>query len=270
MDIHHEMTLRACDGKLHLAPLTNPRRILDIGTGTGIWCIEMGDTYPDAEVIGNDFSPVQPNLVPRNVRFEVDDVEAPWTHPTKFDYIHCRFMAGSIADWPKLVQTCYNNLNPGGIAEFQDGDFLAYSEDGSSKDSWLEKWNIDFEKAARTGGRIVRPGRHLEDWVRAAGFEDVHHEKIRLPIGLWPKDRQMASNISGVHPELSEEPQLIYSRKQKDVGAFNLVQLKEGLEGFSLALFTRILGWAPEEVQVLLSKVRKDLDNRNIHAQNDM
>lgn len=49
-----------------------------------------------------------------------------------------------------------------------------------------------------------------------------------------------------------------------------MVQLKEGIEGFTLRLFIRILGWAPEEVQVLLSKVRKDLDNRNIHGQNDL
>lgn len=71
--------------------------------------------------------------------------------------------------------------------------------------------------------------------------------------------------------ELAEERQLMgCSCIQKDVGAFNLVQLKEGLEGFSLVLFTRVLGWSPEEVQVLLSKVRKDLENRNIHAQNDM
>ena len=48
------------------------------------------------------------------------------------------------------------------------------------------------------------------------------------------------------------------------------MQLKEGLEGFSLVLFTRILGWSPEEVQVMLSKVRKDLEDRSIHAQNDL
>ena len=195
MDIHHEMLTKMMGGRLHLAPLTNPGRILDIGTGTGIWCIEMGDAFPDAEVIGNDFSPVQPNMVPRNVKFEVDDVEAPWTHPTKFDYIHSRFMAGSIADWPKLVQTCYDNLNPGGIVEFQDGDFIIYSEDGSMRGSWLEKWNTDFERAARAGGRTGRPGIYLDDWVRAAGFEDIHSVKLRTPVGLWPKDRQMVSNI---------------------------------------------------------------------------
>ena len=48
------------------------------------------------------------------------------------------------------------------------------------------------------------------------------------------------------------------------------MQLNEGLEGFSLALFTRVLGWRPDEVQVLLSKVSKDLNDKNIHAQNDM
>ena len=209
--------------------------------------MEMGDCYPDAEIFGNDFSPVQPSWVPKNVRFEVDDVESPWAHPEKFDYIHSRFMAGAVADWPKLVERCYENLKPGGIVEFQDGDFVTYSEDGSAKGSWLEKWNIDFANAAKISGRIVQPGPQLEDWVRAAGFEDVHHERVRLPLGLWPKDKKM-----------------------KEVGAFNLVQLKEGLEGFSMALFTRVLGWSPDEVRILLSKVSKDLSDKNIHAQNDM
>lgn len=31
-------------GKLHFAPLKNPKRILDLGTGTGIWAIDAG-TY---------------------------------------------------------------------------------------------------------------------------------------------------------------------------------------------------------------------------------
>ncbi len=50
-----------CDAHLHLAPLDNPRRILDIGTGTGIWAIQMADDYPDCTVIGTDLSPVQPS-----------------------------------------------------------------------------------------------------------------------------------------------------------------------------------------------------------------
>ncbi len=46
--------------KLFFAPLDKPERILDIGTGTGIWAIEMGDEFPDASVIGTDLSATQP------------------------------------------------------------------------------------------------------------------------------------------------------------------------------------------------------------------
>jgi hypothetical protein len=59
------------------------------------------------QILGNDLSPIQPQFVPPNVRFEVDDVEQPWIFNTKFDYIHCRYMAGSIADWPGLVARAY-------------------------------------------------------------------------------------------------------------------------------------------------------------------
>ena len=61
-------------GALHRAPLQTPQRILDIGTGTGRWAIDMGkmlsteelmhantfagDEYPSAEVIAPLHSPV--------------------------------------------------------------------------------------------------------------------------------------------------------------------------------------------------------------------
>ena len=166
----------------------------------------MGDLFPDSEIIGNDFSPVQPNMVPRNVKFEVDDVEAPWTHQEKFDYIHCRFMAGSISDFPKLIRTCYEFLKPGGIAEFQDGDFRIYSEDGSYTGTWFEKWNLEFERSGVVAGRTIRPGPNFHEWFVDAGFEDIHVRKERLPVGVWPKDKHMASNTPHLPLILPEDP----------------------------------------------------------------
>lgn len=58
--------------KLHLAPINeHPQKILDMGTGSGIWAIDMADKYPTAEVIGVDTAPVQPTLLPPNLIFEV-------------------------------------------------------------------------------------------------------------------------------------------------------------------------------------------------------
>lgn len=41
MDIEHQNQKIQMDGKLHLCPLDDPKEILDVGTGTGIWAMEM-------------------------------------------------------------------------------------------------------------------------------------------------------------------------------------------------------------------------------------
>jgi hypothetical protein len=46
LDLAHEMARMLLGDKLHLAPLDKPQRILDIGTGTGVWAIEMGGSPP--------------------------------------------------------------------------------------------------------------------------------------------------------------------------------------------------------------------------------
>jgi len=78
MDIEHHNQRLQMGGALHLCPLENPEEVLDLGTGTGIWCIDMADLYPTAQVLGTDLSPVQPSWVPPNCRFEVDDFELDW------------------------------------------------------------------------------------------------------------------------------------------------------------------------------------------------
>ncbi|KAI8296847.1 methyltransferase domain-containing protein [Colletotrichum sp. SAR 10_98] len=225
-------------GKLYYAPLEPEKtnRILDIGTGTGIWAIEVAEFFPNAEIIGNDLSATQETWVPPNVKFEVDDVESPWIGRS-YDYIFCRSMAGAIADWPKLVNNIFANTNPGGWAEFQDWDLLYRSDDGSynEKHQTHKMLNMFFD-ACKIIGREARPGPLIPQWLEDAGFVNIVHHRYPIPVGPWARDPHY-----------------------KDIGMMNLHQVLDGLEAFNLRLFTGVLGWTEAEVQVLLAQCRKEL-----------
>ncbi len=46
LDLQHDMAKRLLGGKLGVAPMDNVQRVLDLGTGTGIWAIEFGARQP--------------------------------------------------------------------------------------------------------------------------------------------------------------------------------------------------------------------------------
>jgi ubiquinone/menaquinone biosynthesis C-methylase UbiE len=80
---------------LALEEIATPRRILDLGTGTGVVAIALAERYPGAEVVGIDLSPgmieearrkLPPELADR-VRFEVDDAAALACPDADFDLV---------------------------------------------------------------------------------------------------------------------------------------------------------------------------------------
>jgi hypothetical protein len=108
LDLQHHIFKLTFD-KLLLCPIQSDKihNVLDAGTGTGIWAIEVGDKLPNAQVFGIDLSPIQPTFVPPNVQFEVGDLEELWIYTKKFDLIYGRGLAGSLRDWPQFFKQSF-------------------------------------------------------------------------------------------------------------------------------------------------------------------
>ncbi|KAF8533825.1 putative TAM domain methyltransferase [Trichophaea hybrida] len=244
LDMHHEVMLMLLEGQLHKAPLKDPQRILDVGCGTGIWAIDMADTYPSAEVIGTDLSPIQPKWVPPNCRFEVDDAELDFTYrPDSFDFVHLRNLAQSISDWPKLLSDVCRVTKPGGYVELAESGADIKCDDGTMAEDNAYKVNVDLVSKALTQiGRPPATDAILKERLEKAGFVDIQVVNVRQPMGPWPKDQRL-----------------------KKLGAITLFGMEAAIEAYSLATLTRILKIPPAEVTEICRKSLAAAKNKNTH-----
>ncbi|KAJ5157639.1 uncharacterized protein N7482_008739 [Penicillium canariense] len=246
-DLLHHVRNLVLNGALFRAPLDkNLQRVLDIGTGTGIWAIDFADSYPSAEVIGTDLSPIQPSWVPSNLQFLVDDAESPWLFSTSrpFDFIHARDLGGAIADWPRLLRQGYEHLKPGGWIELQEFEVALKSDDNTLRLApTLCEYLGRLHEASEAFHRPMNTAEGHRQRLLEAGFEEVRDEVYKVPSNAWSGDPV-----------------------QKQIGRYNLCSLLMAVEAYSLALFTRVLGWSNNDTQVFLAGVRRDLRNPHVHT----
>ncbi|KAI9931480.1 hypothetical protein ASPWEDRAFT_169675 [Aspergillus wentii DTO 134E9] len=246
LDLAHHMFTILLGNRLVLAPISdNIQNVLDVGTGTGIWAIDFADEYPSAEVIGSDLSPIQPSFVPPNLKFEIDDAEEVWLHPVNhFDLVHVRAMYGAIADWPAFYRNALRHIRPGGWIDQLEMSIEFRSDDGTvTDDHVLSVWSKTFIEAGERFGKTFRTADLAKGYMQEAGFQNVTEERFKLPVGPWSKDRRL-----------------------KKLGMWNLTHCEAGIEGWAMALLTRIMGWSYDEVQVFLAQMRQGLRDPNVHA----
>ncbi|KAJ9628452.1 hypothetical protein H2203_002350 [Taxawa tesnikishii (nom. ined.)] len=152
MDIHYHSVRLVLDSKHFVAPISDPGSILDVGTGTGIWAMDVADDHPGARVIGIDLSPIQPTAVPPNLEFQVMDADEPWDFSDRFDYVHTRLMNGfSIKSWPFFYAQAFAALQPGGWVENQEFEVRFGCDDDTLPDDsacvrWANLWNQGIER----------------------------------------------------------------------------------------------------------------------------
>ncbi|RMJ27814.1 hypothetical protein PHISP_01308 [Aspergillus sp. HF37] len=245
--MHHVYALML-DGKLHQAPIPpDVKRVLDIGTGTGKWAVDFGDMYPSASVIGTDLSPIQPSFVPPNVSFEIDDCCDEWLFPQPFDLIHIRGLFGCVADWDKLYNQALQHLQQGGYIEQLETTMLLRSDDGSADGTVMREFQqLGLESSAKFG-KSLNTAEEMKAGIIKAGFVDVTEHSFKLPVGSWPKDRQL-----------------------KALGRYQRLVWEESIEMWSMMLLTKVLRWSREKVDAYLMHVRKDLRNQDIHSYQDV
>lgn len=247
LDLQHHVFTLCLGGELYLAPIKRPKRVLDLGTGTGLWAILMADKHPEANVLGVDLSPVQPDMVPENAHFEIDDIEADWLYGHNyFDFIHSRVMIGAVSDWQRLLRQSFEHLKPGGYLELQELDPRVLSDDGTHR---LSPFNCQFGeqivKASELYGRPVPHFSQLKAMMEEAGFVDVEARYFKQPYNTWARDPRL-----------------------KEIGKYQLINYYEGYEAIGIGLFTRALGWTDSEFQVFLARIRNELRDRRIHTYN--
>lgn len=195
LDFQHACFLIMTGGVLALAPVSAPRNVLDIGTGTGIWAIEFGsytplssshrcvnkaaytpaaEQNPTSHVIGTDLSAIQPDVggLP-NCEFIKDDMEEEWIQYPNFDYVHVRIMFTCFDDARKVMRHAYQNLNPGGWIEYQDYDPEIHQENPGFRGNAHQRWLRAIIEGAAVLGRDILVTQKYRAWLIEEGCKSL-------------------------------------------------------------------------------------------------
>ena len=187
-------------------------------------------------------SPIQPEFVPPNCSFEVDDADDEWIFNQSFDYIHLRLVFHGFKSHQGVMRSAFTNMAPGGWMEWQDYYCDLQAIDSSMKGTALELWVQRWIQGAKNLGRDVLVPPKYRRWMEEAGFINVTEQKLAIPGNPWPKGKDM-----------------------KMMGLWQMTNFLDGIEAVSMAIFTKGLGMSHEEVQVFLVDVRNDIKDHNIH-----
>ncbi|HEX6122001.1 MAG TPA: class I SAM-dependent methyltransferase [Ktedonobacterales bacterium] len=191
LDFQHYLLRHAFQGN-YAAPIANPQSILDVGTGTGRWAIEMAQIFPSANVIGLDVKPPAvderaqnnqgPDPRPANYAFAPGNVleGLPFADGT-FDFVHQRLLFSAIPHdrWPWVVAELARVTRPGGWVELVET--LGFINGGPHIEQ-IRAWMGQFSARRGVDGR---DGSRVEEFLRGAGLSNVVSRRVDLPTGAY-------------------------------------------------------------------------------------
>ncbi|KAI0473770.1 methyltransferase LaeA [Xylariaceae sp. FL0804] len=269
LDIFHKILLIVRQEQLHTRELPPNPRILDLGTGSGIWAIHMAEQlfgrglydakdYPPPEsglpqgpprIFGWDLTTSQPLRIPPAVKFEQRDLERDWSgvEPDSFDLIHIRMLAGGVESWRKVYEEVFRHLKPGtGVLEHVEIDFRPQCEGEQipMHRTRLAEWTYELHEAMRRNGTPLEPLADTAKLLESLGFVDINHVQVRLPLNpAWPEDEF-----------------------EREIGKWFNLGMNQAINGMTMAPLCRRNGWRKEQVLDLLEDVKKDIYNWHLRG----
>jgi SAM-dependent methyltransferase len=183
LDVQH-YALRETLGANYVAPVEEPRRVLDVGCGTGQWGFELSIQFPDALVVGLDMVAGKPEQPPR-YRWVKGNLllGLPFAHE-QFDFVHQRLLVTGIpvASWPSLVADIVRVTRPGGWVELVEPP-LRLEEAGPATQRLLDLTTGISASLGLDTTSVVFDA--LDEYLRQAGLTRVVRQELSVPIGRW-------------------------------------------------------------------------------------
>ncbi|KAG8904698.1 hypothetical protein FRC01_008636, partial [Tulasnella sp. 417] len=219
LDLQHEMLKKLRGGLFYppqvvrkaLAPRESSRpSVLDVGSGSGTWVIEMGKQFPHVEVVGLDLAPLNlSSEPPSNCRFECDDVNLGLLHYKGcFDVVHASCVTLGITNCRKFMDEVVEILRPGGVFLTLAGNMQIYDEnhnalplinEGEPGFTYTLRFTHAIFDAMMARGPGIDAYPKLYSWLEDQGnvWEDIGIKTVDVPIGPWEddmstKDRQIS------------------------------------------------------------------------------
>jgi ubiquinone/menaquinone biosynthesis C-methylase UbiE len=193
LDEQHLIITKTLGFLIHpnIPPISPNLKIADIGTGTGIWLLDVAKSLPPTcqltgfDVTSSAWPPSQ--TLPPNVSFKIQDMLLPFpaSEIGTYDVVAVRFVSGATtrAEWAHSIKNLVTLLKPGGWLQWIEScNFSLYnSVAGTSRAACQEIYDglEPFRsKEDVVIGMMMRERKNVrrEDVFREVGLVDVHED----------------------------------------------------------------------------------------------